>query len=675
MRFKLFFCLILFVGTSLLVPAQDPAATSKSGKRLVIEPNPLVVKVGDTRQVHIKAFNEAGQELQNGKFSFITLRSSGVVPSSGALADTLGNISGMSVGTYNLAVFWLNPDGAFFRDYLQVKVENWAPAKISIKDLPPKAMEGSVISLDFEVLDEKGVAIVAAAPKVISSNSQVATVDAFHQLRLLKPGKTRISASIGKAASTYSLTVIPTKVSNITLNASHDQARTGDVVYFEAKTYEQNKEIEVPVNFSISSASAQSMGSPGAMIRGDGAFVAERPGFYTVNAIAGGRTASYSINVVERNVQQDIEVTGRGTVTNKHTTDFWLWEGVDGRDYAVTGTFSADGMAYFWDITDPVNIQRIDSIQVDARNVNDVKISDDGKICVISREGASSRKNGIVILDVANPRNVEILSQYNDRLTGGVHNLFIYQEHVYALSNGQHYEIINISDPTQPHRVGRFEIDNPARAIHDVWVEDGIAYSSNWNDGVIMVDIGNGVAGGSPANPVEISRTKVTGDANHTTFPFRSPSANKFYVIAGDEIFPLQWLSKGLTETLQPRGYIHFIDWTDKDNPVEVASYQVPEAGAHNYWVEDETLYIGYYTGGVRVVDISGELMGDLYQQGREIGYFVPRDPQGKVPNMAMTWGARPYKGHVFFTDMNTGLWAVKVRPKQPQDVPVTIQD
>jgi hypothetical protein len=224
--------------------------------------------------------------------------------------------------------------------------------------------------------------------------------------------------------------------------------------------------------------------------------------------------------------------------------------------------------------------------------------------------------------------------------------------------------------------VGRFEINNPARAIHDVWVQDGIAYSSNWNDGVIMVDVGNGVAGGSPANPVEISRSKVMGDANHTTFPFRSESAGRFYVVAGDEIFPIEWLSKGLTETLEPRGYVHIIDWTDRDNPVEVATYKVPEAGAHNYWVEDETLYIGYYTGGIRVVDLSGELMGDLYRQGREMGYFIPRDPQGKVPNMAMTWGARPYKGNVFFTDMNSGLWAVKVSPKQPEEeVPVNIAD
>ena len=52
----------------------------------------------------------------------------------------------------------------------------------------------------------------------------------------------------------------------------------------------------------------------------------------------------------------------------------------------------ADGTAYFWDVKDPSNIKKIDSVQVDARTVNDVKVSEDGKTCVISREGASNRK-------------------------------------------------------------------------------------------------------------------------------------------------------------------------------------------------------------------------------------------------------------------------------------------
>ena len=583
----------------------------------------------------------------------------------------------MSVGTYNLVVFWTNQNNVFLRDYLTVEVSNWEPSAIEIVDVPEEIPVGSLTTLDLIVKDQQAsMEIEDSQVSLSSSRPEIVAVDAFNQIKALKPGKAQIQATSGKVKASVKITVVPSMVNSVTLHCEQNEIRTGDVVYFEAQVLDdRGQPLEVPLSYSIVSDGNTAQGAF-AMVRDDGAFVAEQPGFYTVSVMAGDRIASHSIKVIARNVQREIEVVGRGTVTDKHTTDFWLWEGNDGRDYAVTGTFSASGIAYFWDITNPANITKIDSLQVDARNVNDVKVSEDGLICVISREGASNRKNGIIILDVSNPREVKILSEYTEQLTGGVHNLFIHQGHVYALSNGQHYEIINIEDPTMPRRVGRFEIDNPARAIHDVWVEDGIAYSSNWNDGVIMVDVGNGVAGGTPANPVEIARSKVMGDANHTTFPFRSESAGRFYVVAGDEIFPLEWFSKGLTETLEPRGYVHIIDWTEKDNPVEVATYKVPEAGAHNYWVEDETLYIGYYTGGIRVVDLSGELMGDLYRQGREMGYFIPRDPQGKVPNMAMTWGARPYKGHVFFTDMNSGLWSVKVSPSQPsQEVPVNVMD
>ena len=72
-------------------------------------------------------------------------------------------------------------------------------------------------------------------------------------------------------------------------------------------------------------------------------------------------------------------------------------------------------------------------------------------------------------------------------------------------------------------------------------------------------------------------------------------------------------------------------------------------------------LYIGYYNGGLRVVDISGDLVGDLYRQGREIAWFMPYDKDSIVKNAPMVWGAQPYKGLVYLADHNSGLWAVRL--------------
>ncbi|MEO1653869.1 MAG: hypothetical protein AAFU64_10005, partial [Bacteroidota bacterium] len=183
--------------------------------------------------------------------------------------------------------------------------------------------------------------------------------------------------------------------------------------------------------------------------------------------------------------------------------------------------------------------------------------------------------------------------------------------------------------------------------------------SSNWHDGVQLVDVGNGIKGGTPEKPVQFAEYAYPSGWNHAAFPFDSPSTGKRFVIAGDEAFPNGLFVKD--KPTIPAGYLHVIDFSDLDNPLEIAKYEVPGAGSHNFWIEGETLYVANYNAGLRVVDISGDLMGDLYRQGREMATFLPSDPKSIVPNAAMTWGPQPHKGHIFFSDWNTGLWAVKV--------------
>ena len=102
-----------------------------------------------------------------------------------------------------------------------------------------------------------------------------------------------------------------------------------------------------------------------------------------------------------------------------------------------------------------------------------------------------------------------------------------------------------------------------------------------------------------------------------------------------------------------------FVDFTDLKNPIEAVRYELPGHGSHNYWIRDDILYVAMYTGGLRVVDISGDLLRP-YKQGREIGYLLTGSPEGYIPNDTMVWGAQLYKGHVFYSDFNTGLGAAK---------------
>ena len=176
-------------------------------------------------------------------------------------------------------------------------------------------------------------------------------------------------------------------------------------------------------------------------------------------------------------------------------------------------------------------------------------------------------------------------------------------------------------------------------------------------------DVGNGIAGGSPSNPVPFSNYTYASGANHAAFPFKSKSTGTFYVILCDEIFPE---GVNLTEPEITAGFCHFVDFTDLDNPVEVAKFEVPGTGSHNLWVDEDVLYVAMYGGGVRVVDISGELVGDLFRQDREIGYTMTGSPNGFIKNATMSWGAQVYKGYVFYSDMYSGLGVAKVSEDKP---------
>jgi hypothetical protein len=468
--------------------------------------------------------------------------------------------------------------------------------------------------------------------------------------------------------------VAPFPATSLEIRGDADRTRQGDVVTFEAiATGPSGRVSDMAILWSSTFVPDDTIHAPGAggIVR-DGKFVGEVPGQYTVLATAGNLVARASVDVRPREAVREIEILGQGSVDDVHTSDLWVFEGVDGRDYAVTGTWGGDGFAYFWDVTDPANVTRIAEVQVDARTVNDVKASPDGRYVALSREGASNRRNGVVIIDMADPHNPVVASTFDEGLTGGVHNMFAQDDHLFALSGGDKYVILDVSDIYEPTYVS--EYNHPDSRIHDVWVYDGIAYSSEWGNGVVVVDVGNGRWGGSIENPVFVTNVPYPVGATHAAFPYYQESTGKVYLFLGDEIMNRQgaaWSGAGLGRIPQQggtpsvtRGYIHIIDFTDPENPKDVARYEASEFGTHNLWVEDDVLYVAYYEGGVRVVDVSGELLGNLATQGREMAVYKAFDPDGYVANAPMAWGPQPHKGNLFFSDFNSGLWSIKIAPR-----------
>ena len=649
-----------------------PAAAQEPSEdwTLEIEPARLTLEVGETQTLTAIVRDPDGQAVKDATIVYFSRarRSVGVTRDGQVVAYRPGDFTLVALLPRDADDDSRRPD-AVVRTEVQVTVPLPPIGQVTFVDLPPKFYVGTRPQLQVEIVDSTGAKRYDIEPRYATSDARVAEVDVFGFVTLHQPGSVEVTATGQDVSETISIEVEANLVSTLELQSSTASALTGDVVRFTpvAKDSRGLPVRGVPIQLAVAGQTAPTIIAAGAsaQVTEDGRFVAERSGTYTVVATAGTHSATRTVKVGPRDVRLQVQVVGRGEVLDRHTSDLWIWEGTDGRDYAITGTWGADGHSYIWDVTDPESITKLHEIQVDARTVNDVKVSEDGDIAVISREGASDRKNGIVILGVGNPRErVPVLAEFTDQLTGGVHNVFISEDHVFALSAGRRYDVISIEDPSSPKRVGRFELDTPAHGIHDVWVSDGVAFSSNWTDGVVAVDVGGGERGGTPEQPVELGRYVYPSGWNHAAFPYKSQSTGKFYLFAGDESFPYGGYSSDTDSTpSRAAGWIHIIDWSNWDTPQEVARYQVPEAGSHNLWVENDILYVAFYNGGLRVVDISGELMGDLYKQGREIAMFVPHDPDGFIANSPFVWAPQPYKGHIFFTDWNTGLWAVKLRP------------
>jgi hypothetical protein len=504
-----------------------------------------------------------------------------------------------------------------------------------------------------------------------SNNDAIASVDAAGVVSGKAAGVATITASSGSARSQIEVRVVPNRVTRLQVTGANS-ARAGDVVHFSARALDANgREVsDVPVRWTVSGVSGA--------VYPDGGFVAERPGAYVVSAVIGNVTASAAINVTERTHQRKLEQVHSHVVSHLQMAEHWAIGNV-----LYTSTIA--DKVYTFDITNPASPVLTDSISVDARTINDVQTTPDGKIGVITREGASSRRNGIVFLDLSSPLHPKVLGEYTSTVSGGVHSVYINSHYVYLTDDATgSMRIIDFADPKAPKEVGRWEvpgvvgsqgIKNPetgdvlgmtvGRMLHDLQIQDGLAYLAYWRHGIVILDIGNGIKGGTPTSPKLVSQytynvadlypaDRIAG--THTVFRYQN------YLFVGDEVFPPSFdlEGRGRIETM---GQVHVLDVSDITKPRKVADYLVA-GGAHNLWVLDDVLYIGAYEAGLRALDVSGELRGDLLGQGREIGAIWTGDPKGYRPNLPMAWGAQPHKGVIFVTDINSGLWVARLTPK-----------
>jgi len=642
---------------------QEAPSTSVAPAVVEITPKTLDAHVGEKVKFSAAAKDASGNPI-DAKVSVWF-----AAPFDLAGADESGEVTFHAPGVVTVGAVIAGKAG-----YATVNVATSNISAIEI-DQPKPIVAGSAEKLN--AIARTGNGSPRSDAKIVWSSDKpsVAAVDAAGMVSGIAPGTATIKANADDTSAKVTVQVVRDAVRKLTVKPGTAEARTGDVVHFTTSA-----------DLGKAPSVRWSVGGSGASIYEDGAFVAEKAGTYVVSASSGQHGASASVVVRPRNVEREVEVVSHVPMPDIQMSEEWI---IGHHAYLST---IADKL-FVYDIADPANPKLLDTVKVDARLLNDVSTTPDEKIGVFTREGASNRKNGIVFLDTTDPSHLKVLSEYTATVTGGVHSAYVDGHYVYLTDDATgSMRVIDFQDARHPKEVARFQVESPTvvtinteigsmssgRYLHDLQVKDGIAYLAYWRDGLVILDVGNGMVGGSPENPKVISQYKFNhyelyGDGwlagTHSVFRYKN------YLFVGDEVFPAIFNIED-RDRIPVRAICHVMDISDLKHPKEVAQYEAPEGGSHNFWAANDMLYEGYYSGGARVLDISGELRGDLYRQGREIARFWTGDSKGYRPNLPFTWGGQPcsvtcdtpeLNSLMYFNDIHSGLWITKLGPPKFQ--------
>ena len=631
------------------------ATRQRTATKVSILPDLIEAEVGEHLQFKTIATDDHGRQSELKAGFWIAL------PNDLATIDADGKAHLLAPGELQVIAI---VNGKQIRSMIKIKPPRVASIKIA-KPVAPLPI-GDSFQLVAHAADAKGGLRKGVQIVWKSENPAIATVDATGQVTALTTGKVTITANAETVSDLIVIEIIKSDLDSLTLHPSQTTARAGDVGRFnvEAKTTSGQPANAGNIHWLVDGE---------ALIESDGSFVAKRPGQYIVSAQSSGKAARSVVTVTPRNVERPLETVSRISLGAIQASQLWPFG-----NYLYVATFTDELRVY--DITDLKAPRLTETLKVDARSLPDFSLTADGRIGVLTREGASNRQNGLLFLDTSDLARPKILSSFTETISGSVHSAFIDGHYVYLTDDATgSMRVVDFSDVKSPKQVARWELALPAtkaqtehamagmsmgsRHLHDVQVKDGFAYLAYWRDGLVILDVGAGLRGGSPENPKFVSQLRF----NHADLygkgwlaGTREVYRHNNYVFVGDEVIPAEFDPKAGGRRLG-RGILHVIDVSDIYNPRRVAEYALPEGGAYNVWAEGNWLAVGFYGGGGRILDISGELLGNLAEQGREIAQLKTGLKDGDRQNVPFTFSARMFADHIFFNDLQTGIWITKL--------------
>ncbi|SEW13357.1 LVIVD repeat-containing protein [Natrinema salifodinae] len=232
--------------------------------------------------------------------------------------------------------------------------------------------------------------------------------------------------------------------------------------------------------------------------------------------------------------------------------------------------------------------------------------------------------------DVSDPESPEPVGAYE---TGyHIHNCYLDGELLFVAANPWQEDrnllvIYDVGDGDEIEQVGYWslldrepgwrDVDFLARYLHDVYVQDDIAYLPYWNAGTYLLDVSD------PTDPEYVSHVaKTTLEDQRTTDeaePAQGLPGNDHYAAVDDTgdlmaVGREAWATGG-DEPDRPGG-IDLYDVSDPSDPVHRGAIEAPRTvdesydggtwtTSHNFELRDGRLYSSWYRGGVKIHDVS----------------------------------------------------------------------
>jgi hypothetical protein len=303
---------------------------------------------------------------------------------------------------------------------------------------------------------------------------------------------------------------------------------------------------------------------------------------------------------------------------------------------------------------------------------------------------------GLALYDVTNPAKPKELGRLASGVDFGVHEMGIVQRpdgrvlalaavpYSFNLTNGRvgDLRIIDITDPHRPRQVADWDVrrDGPAgtrgqlaarRDVfdHSAWPFDNgnKLFASFWAAGVQFLDISNPAAprliGQVPYRPEDGYRGAHSGWFNEDETLFVQNDEAMRAVGSGSQA---TWTFQRVFDTsslAQPK----LVSTFATESAVPGKDGRVATDGVysvHNAVIDGDLEYTAWYSDGVRVVDLSDP------RRPTEVAWFVPppspprqtaATAQGGRRDMPLVWGVTRWKDLVLASDMNSGLWIIRV--------------